>query len=192
VSLVKLLNRVHKIALVIHYLVDLDYLKEILVGLFLLRQRLPAPVILVEGETLSKLIDVTQVRETLLLQIVLGLGRGHFLLRGLFLDLLLLIDKVFEDKEVLKEVGFVAVNGEDLEDRDHLVVALRHHIMEEQSVVVADAPRQGVLLEDLVLKLHYRVNILVVARTVLLSTSLIWVVVDLQDLIYMLMIVVLR
>ena len=93
----------------------------------------------------------------------------------------LLVVDLLQDVQVLKEVLLVAIHRKHLEDRDHLVVPLRHHVVEEGGVIVADLTLEGVLPQDLVLELYDCCEVLLlICRGVPLATGFIRVVIDFQ------------
>lgn len=191
--LVELLQRVNEVALVAQ---DLEHLDDA-VNLFDYRgcsgvggscgDLLFEPVELLEGQVLLNQVQVLEQGESLLqlfFNLALRLG-GRELFLGAFLPELslleLLVVDLLQDVQVLKEVLLVAIHRKHLEDRDHLVVPLRHHVVEEGGVVVADLTLEGVLPQDLVLELYDCCEVLLlICRGVPLATGFIRVVIDFQ------------
>ena len=84
-------------------------------------------------------------------------------------SLLILVNILFlfqinlsKETQILEEVVLVSVDGEHLEDADHLVVALVHHLVEEGGVWVLHQAHHSVLSENLMLVLNDWLNILVI------------------------------
>ena len=67
-----------------------------------------------------------------------------------------------EQPQVLQEIIFVSINSENLEYRNHLVVLLVDHVMEERRIAVLDLAHHGILPQDLMLILDYAINVSIV------------------------------
>lgn len=191
--LVELLQRVNEVALVAQ---DLEHLDNA-VNLFDYRgsrgvggscgDLLFEPVELLEGQVLLNQVQVLEQGESLLqlfFNLALRLGGRELFLRAFLPELslleLLVVD-LLQDVQVLKEVLLVAIHRKHLEDRDHLVVPLRHHVVEEGGVIVADLTLEGVLPQDLVLELYDCCEVLLlIGRGITLATGFIRVVIDFQ------------
>lgn len=191
--LVELLQRVNEVALVAQ---DLEHLDNT-INLFDYRgsrgvggscgDLLFEPVELLEGQVLLNQVQVLEQGESLLqlfFNLALRLGGRELFLRAFLPELslleLLVVD-LLQDVQVLKEVLLVAIHRKHLEDRDHLVVPLRHHVVEEGGVIVADLTLEGVLPQDLVLELYDCCEVLLlIGRGITLATGFIRVVIDFQ------------
>lgn len=191
--LVELLQRVNEVALVAQ---DLEHLDNT-INLFDNRgcrgvggncgDLLFEPVELLEGQVLLNQVQVLEQGESLLqlfFNLALRLGGRELFLRAFLPELslleLLVVD-LLQDVQVLKEVLLVAIHRKHLEDRDHLVVPLRHHVVEEGGVIVADLTLEGVLPQDLVLELYDCCEVLLlIGRGITLATGFIRVVIDFQ------------
>ena len=188
--LVELLQRVNEVALVAQ---DLEHLDDA-VNLFdnggsrgvggSRGDLLFEPVELLEGQVLLDQVQVLEQGESLLellFNLALRLrGRELAFLPELSLLELLVVD-LLQDVQVLEEVLLVAIHRKHLEDRNHLVIPLRHHVVEEGGVIVPDLALEGVLPQDLVLELYDGCEVLLlIGRGIALATGFIWVVIDFQ------------
>ena len=112
-------------------------------------------------------------------------GRELFLRAIAFLPQLsllkLLVVDLLQNVQILEEVLLVAIHRKYFEDRDHLIVPFRHHIMEEGGVVVPDLTLKGVLPEYFVLELYDLCEILlVIGSCIPLTSRFIRVIIDFQ------------
>jgi hypothetical protein len=144
---------------------------------------------LLKGQVLLNEVQVLELRESLLqlffnLALRLG-GRELFLGAIPFLPQLslleLLVVDLLQDVQVLEEVLLVAIHRKHFEDRYHLVVPLRHHVMEEGGVVVPDLTLKRILPEDFVLELYDLSEVLLlIGSGITLTTRFIRVIIDFQ------------
>ena len=156
---------------------------------------------LLKGQVLLNEVQVLELRESLLqlffnLALRLG-GRELFLGAIPFLPQLslleLLVVDLLQDVQVLEEVLLVAIHRKHFEDRYHLVVPLRHHVMEEGGVVVPDLTLKGILPEYFVLELYDLCEVLLlIGRGIPLTPRFIRVIIDFQIFIGMWGMLVLR